>query len=88
MYIFWCACDCQAFSQDSPKTFKNFCLAHLFTYTSFSNGVLGLAYIGGAQMYSVGGICSSREFIAEILSYAMQCNAIRIQIKCIEHHKT
>lgn len=46
----------EVFSQDSA--FEGFCLAHLYTHTAFDNGVLGLAYIGSARSYSVGGICS------------------------------
>lgn len=46
----------QVFSTN--PSFKNFCLAHLFTHTAFDNGVLGLAYIGSPRSYSVGGICS------------------------------
>lgn len=46
----------EAFSAD--KYWKNFCLAHLFTYRKFSNGVLGLAYIASERKNAVGGLCS------------------------------
>ena len=46
----------QKFSRD--QTFRQFCLSHLFTFTAFDNGVLGLAYIGSSRPYSPGGICS------------------------------
>jgi disintegrin and metalloproteinase domain-containing protein 17 len=46
----------EMFSRD--PTYKDFCLAHLFTQIPFSNGVLGLAYIGGSRVYSIGGVCS------------------------------
>ncbi|XP_074656602.1 ADAM 17-like protease [Tubulanus polymorphus] len=38
--------------------YRNFCLAHMFTYQPFDGGVLGLAYIGSRRKYSVGGICT------------------------------
>jgi len=44
----------EAFSRTPWET----CLAHLFTYQDFSNGVIGLAYVAGAASYSVGGICT------------------------------
>jgi len=50
----------QMFSRDS--SYQRFCLAHLFTHIAFDNGVLGLAYIAGSRVYSVGGICSPSEF--------------------------
>ncbi|CAG0903094.1 unnamed protein product [Darwinula stevensoni] len=37
---------------------KNYCLAHLFTDTSFEGGILGLAYVGSPRRNSVGGICT------------------------------
>ena len=46
----------QAFSFD--KYFKKYCLAHLFTYRQFDDGVLGLAYIASDRRAAVGGICS------------------------------
>ncbi len=42
----------------SYSFYQRYCLAHLFTHTAFSGGVLGLAYIGSPRTYSVGGICS------------------------------
>ncbi|XP_006821051.2 ADAM 17-like protease [Saccoglossus kowalevskii] len=42
----------------SVHDYSDVCLAHLFTYQDFSNGVLGLAYIATARSYAVGGICS------------------------------
>ncbi|XP_067686012.1 ADAM 17-like protease [Haliotis asinina] len=46
----------QVFGQD--LSFKDYCLAHLFTHLSFVNNVLGLAYIASPKTSSVGGICS------------------------------
>lgn len=46
----------EAFSGD--KYYRKFCLAHLFTYRRFSNGVLGLAYIASERAAAVGGLCS------------------------------
>ncbi|KAL3855162.1 hypothetical protein ACJMK2_014384, partial [Sinanodonta woodiana] len=46
----------EAFSAD--LSFNNYCLAHLFTYQSMSNNVLGLSYIASPTVGSVGGICS------------------------------
>ena len=36
-----------------------YCLAHLFTYASFQNGVLGLAYVSSPKSNTLGGICST-----------------------------
>lgn len=47
----------QVFSRGS--SFKDYCLAHLFTYHRFSRGVLGLAYIAGRENSQPGGICST-----------------------------
>lgn len=47
----------QVFSRGSA--FKDYCLAHLFTYHRFSRGVLGLAYIAGRENSQPGGICST-----------------------------
>ncbi|KAH3821959.1 ADAM 17-like protease [Dreissena polymorpha] len=38
---------------------RRYCLAHLFTYRQFSDGVLGLAYIASDRQSAVGGICSN-----------------------------
>ncbi|KAJ8321117.1 hypothetical protein KUTeg_002704 [Tegillarca granosa] len=35
-----------------------YCLAHLFTHESFTNNVMGLAYIAGTKTTDAGGICS------------------------------
>ncbi|XP_072176191.1 ADAM 17-like protease [Diadema setosum] len=43
----------------SKEDHSKYCLAHLFTYQDFSNGVLGLAYIGTPRNNAVGGICTS-----------------------------
>lgn len=43
----------------SKEDHSAYCLAHLFTYQDFSNGVLGLAYIGTPRSNAVGGICTS-----------------------------
>lgn len=37
---------------------SSYCLAHLFTYQSFQNSVLGLAYVSSPLSYTLGGICS------------------------------
>ncbi|XP_031555460.1 ADAM 17-like protease isoform X2 [Actinia tenebrosa] len=37
---------------------KKFCLAHLFTYQDFADGVIGLAYVGNPRRNAVGGICT------------------------------
>ncbi|KAK3082731.1 hypothetical protein FSP39_003734 [Pinctada imbricata] len=47
----------QVFSRGTD--FKDFCLAHLFTYHKFTRGVLGLAYIAGRGSKQPGGICST-----------------------------
>ncbi|XP_062584922.1 ADAM 17-like protease [Saccostrea cucullata] len=47
----------QVFSRGTA--FKDYCLAHLFTYHRFSRGVLGLAYIAGRGNSQPGGICST-----------------------------
>uniref|UniRef100_A0A0L8FS77 Peptidase M12B domain-containing protein n=1 Tax=Octopus bimaculoides TaxID=37653 RepID=A0A0L8FS77_OCTBM len=39
--------------------FYRYCLAHLFTFQKFQDGVLGLAYIASERLNTVGGICSS-----------------------------
>ena len=57
----------QVFSRD-PK-YRKFCMAHLFTYSPFTSGVLGLAYIGSPRPFSVGGICSPRKLTAAATSY-------------------
>lgn len=36
-----------------------YCLAHLFTFQSFHNSVLGLAYVSSPLPYTLGGICSA-----------------------------
>ncbi|XP_013383117.1 ADAM 17-like protease isoform X2 [Lingula anatina] len=46
----------EVFGRDA--TFRDFCLAHLFTFQSFSGGVLGLAYIGSRRRGTLGGVCS------------------------------
>ncbi|XP_048590326.1 ADAM 17-like protease [Nematostella vectensis] len=40
------------------KTWRDYCLAHLFTYQDFADGVIGLAYVGNAKRNAVGGICT------------------------------
>ena len=45
----------QAFSAGD---YSAYCLAHLFTYTNFDNGVLGLAWVASSSPGSFGGICS------------------------------
>ena len=43
------------FSRDD---YASYCLAHLFTYKSFDDNVLGLAYVSSPLTYELGGICS------------------------------
>lgn len=40
------------------EDWTSYCLAHLFTFQSFENSVLGLAYVSSPLQYSLGGICS------------------------------
>ena len=40
------------------EDWTSYCLAHLFTYTSFDNSVLGLAYVSSPLSNTLGGICS------------------------------
>jgi hypothetical protein len=42
----------------SQENWSKYCLAHLFTYQSFENSVLGLAYVASPLKYTIGGICS------------------------------
>ncbi|XP_068705406.1 ADAM 17-like protease [Montipora foliosa] len=44
------------------KDWKKYCLAHLFTYQDFSDGVIGLAYVGNRKRNAVGGICTEDYF--------------------------
>jgi disintegrin and metalloproteinase domain-containing protein 17 len=46
----------EAFARSTSH--RSFCLAHLFTHQSFSNGVLGLAYVASPRKHSFGGVCS------------------------------
>ncbi|XP_015780892.1 PREDICTED: ADAM 17-like protease [Acropora digitifera] len=48
------------FSRDSE--WKKYCLAHLFTYQDFKDGVIGLAYVGNRKRNAVGGICTEDYF--------------------------
>ncbi|KAK2166047.1 hypothetical protein LSH36_43g05043, partial [Paralvinella palmiformis] len=69
------------------RKFLNFCLAHLFTHIPFSNGVLGLAYIGSPRTYSVGGVCSPGDYIlscASVLSAAFSEDR-RVVAFCLGH---
>lgn len=40
------------------ENWSQYCLAHLFTFTSFENSVLGLAYVSSPNQNLRGGICS------------------------------
>ncbi|XP_028406064.1 ADAM 17-like protease [Dendronephthya gigantea] len=42
----------------SRVDWSEYCLAHLFTYQDFQDGVIGLAYVAHPQENSRGGICS------------------------------
>ena len=46
-----------AFSVDGR--WQSYCLAHLFTYRSWTSGTLGLGFIASPDVYSVGGVCSA-----------------------------
>lgn len=48
------------FSRESE--WKKYCLAHLFTYQDFKDGVIGLAYVGNRKRNAVGGICTEDYF--------------------------
>ena len=41
-----------------------YCLAHLFTYQDFADGVIGLAYVGNPNRNAVGGICTQSNLLA------------------------
>ena len=69
-------CNLQVFSRD--VRFKQFCLAHLFTYQAFDGGVLGLAYIGSPRQYSVGGVCTQGESLVNVCSFNAPCHACRV----------
>lgn len=42
----------------SRSNWSGYCLAHLFTYQDFSNGIIGLAYVASPRIHEVGGICT------------------------------
>ena len=44
------------------EDWSSYCLAHLFTYQSYENSVLGLAYVSSPLHYELGGICSRQTF--------------------------
>lgn len=44
------------------KSWRQYCLAHLFTYQDFADGVIGLAYVGNRKRNAVGGICTEDYF--------------------------
>ncbi|CAB4032846.1 ADAM 17-like protease, partial [Paramuricea clavata] len=47
--------------QFSRQDWQEFCLAHLFTYQDFADGVIGLAYVAHPDENSRGGICSQED---------------------------
>ncbi|KAJ7337748.1 Disintegrin and metalloproteinase domain-containing protein 17 [Desmophyllum pertusum] len=49
-----------AFSRNSE--WQKYCLAHLFTYQDFDDGVIGLAYVGNPNRNAVGGVCTQKYF--------------------------
>ena len=51
----------QTFSRN--KDWKKYCLAHLFTYQDFADGVIGLAYVGNRKRNAVGGICTEGDSV-------------------------
>lgn len=48
-----------SFTESEGSRPLELCLAHLFTYQSFKNGVLGLGYIASPRVGTSGGICSA-----------------------------
>lgn len=42
-----------------------YCIALLFTYRDFSDGALGLAWVGEPDLETHGGICSTRVLLEE-----------------------
>ena len=46
----------------SKKDWRKYCLAHLFTYQDFADGVIGLAYVGNPKRNAVGGICTESNY--------------------------
>ena len=45
----------------SYGNWRNCCLAHLFTYQNFDNGIVGYAYVATPDKKQFGGICSRRD---------------------------
>lgn len=56
-----------SFSLDN--NWDKYCLAHLFTYRSWSSGTLGLGFIASPDVYSVGGVCSKPSYKAGAARY-------------------
>nr|XP_032810428.1 disintegrin and metalloproteinase domain-containing protein 17-like isoform X1 [Petromyzon marinus] len=48
------------FSMDVSERASQVCLAHLFTYQDFEDGILGLAYVASPTGKTDGGVCSKR----------------------------
>nr|XP_032825817.1 disintegrin and metalloproteinase domain-containing protein 17 [Petromyzon marinus] len=59
----------EQFSIDVSESARNVCLAHLFTYQDFSQGTLGLAYVGSPKPNAVGGICTPSYFNEQAKKY-------------------
>lgn len=53
----------------SKIDWSKYCLAHLFTYQDFADGVIGLAYVGNPKRNAVGGICTERYFTNNMWLY-------------------
>ncbi|XP_008306635.1 disintegrin and metalloproteinase domain-containing protein 17a [Cynoglossus semilaevis] len=47
----------EQFSSDIAGNASTVCLAHLFTYQDFDEGVLGLAYVAPSKAQALGGLC-------------------------------
>ena len=60
----------QAFSSHSE--WSDYCLAHLFTYLAFSDGVLGLGWIASSASNQAGGICSPCKHNSTTLCFSDQ----------------
>ena len=54
--VYFCCCCFKLFGEED---WSSYCLAHLFTFQSFENSVLGLAYVSSPLSYALGGICSA-----------------------------
>ena len=61
------------------KQWKEYCLAHLFTYQDFADGVIGLAYVGNPKRNAVGGICTEGNLSEVIFSCYFQSGSFHLR---------